>query len=54
MSGLMRLPGRLTSTINAGPSAVAGGLRVKVALPLTVVFWALTKVAVTVTAAGAG
>jgi hypothetical protein len=44
--------GVFKSTASAGPAAVAGALKVTVALPLTEVFCVL--VAVTVTVAGAG
>jgi hypothetical protein len=43
-----------TSTVSAGPAAVAGGLSVTVALPLTFVNPDIVLVAVIVTLAGAG
>jgi hypothetical protein len=48
------LPGVPTSTVSAGPVAVAGGLNVTVALPLTFVNPVMVLVAVMVTDAGAG
>jgi hypothetical protein len=48
----MACSGSVASTVSAGPAVVAGGCRLTVALPLTLV--SPTDVAVTVTVAGAG